>query len=68
MVQDIYSLPGWEETVDLLNRYNVEYIYVGELELSTYGPRSREKFSDRLPVAYQNDSVTIYRWQPQQVN
>ena len=68
VVQDIYTLPGWEETVDLLNRYNVEYIYVGELELSTYGPRSREKFSDRLPVAYQNDSVTIYRWQPQQVN
>jgi uncharacterized membrane protein len=68
VVQNVYTLPGWEETVDLLNRYNVEYIYVGELELSTYGPRSREKFSDRLPVAYQNESVTIYRWQPQQVN
>lgn len=65
VVQNVYTLPDWEETANLLNRYDVEYIYVGGLELSTYGPRSREKFNNRLPVVYENDSVTIYRWQPQ---
>jgi YYY domain-containing protein len=69
-IRDIYSRPFWENTGDILNLYNVEYIYVGNLERSTYGNDgvlpSKEKFDEQLEVAYQNNSVTIYRWQPEE--
>ena len=68
VIRDIYSRPFWENTGDLLNLYNVEYIYVGGLEMSAYGSGGllpgKEKFDEQLEVAYQNNTVTIYRWQP----
>ncbi|HSM56811.1 MAG TPA: DUF2298 domain-containing protein [Candidatus Sulfomarinibacteraceae bacterium] len=63
-VERIYTGADWEETHALLDRYDVHYIYVGPLEVSTYGAQAREKFDGRLPVAYANDSVVIYRWSP----
>ncbi|MCP4420101.1 MAG: hypothetical protein GY805_26145, partial [Chloroflexi bacterium] len=71
IVRDIYTIPGWENSsIQIaLNQYDVAYIYVGNLERSTYGINGRlpglDKFNERLEVAYQNDSVTIYRWQSQ---
>ncbi|MCB8988167.1 MAG: hypothetical protein H6661_10515 [Ardenticatenaceae bacterium] len=62
-VQNIYTLSDWAATAALLDQYHVDYIYVGGLERDTYGPQAQEKFADRLEVAYQNGSVTIYRWQ-----
>ena len=60
----------WESSNDLLNRYDVEYIYVGGLERSTYGNGQQapalETFDKVLEVAYQNNSVTIYRWHPEE--
>lgn len=70
-VRDIYTSPAWEGTNAelLLDQYGVELIYVGGLEVSTYAAggdtNGLDKFRDRLEVAYQNPSVTIYRWQPQ---
>ena len=69
VVQTIYTAPGWEnsDVVNTLNRYDVAYIYVGNLERDTYGLNGRlpglNKFNEQLEVAYQNGSVTIYRWQ-----
>jgi YYY domain-containing protein len=60
-VRTIYSQPGWEGVIDLLNRYEIDYIYVGHLERLQYGWAGLEKF-DRLPVAFANDNVTIYIW------
>ena len=71
IVQNIYTLPGWDNgnLASLLDEYGVDYIYVGNLERSTYGPDGRlpgfNKFNEQLEVAYQNGSVTIYRWQSQ---
>jgi YYY domain-containing protein len=65
VVRQIYSDPGWESTAALLDNYRVEYVYVGDLELNTYGPQIREKLDAHLTVAYSNDSVTIYQWRPQ---
>ena len=51
----------------MLDAYDVAYIYVGGLERDTYGVNGRlpgaSKFNEQLEVAYQNGSVTIYRWQ-----
>jgi uncharacterized membrane protein len=63
-VQTIYSEPDWGQAIDLLNRYQVAYIYVGGLERSSYGLDGLAKFQESLTVAYANSSVTIYRWQP----
>jgi uncharacterized membrane protein len=69
VVRDIYTVPGWENSsiANTLNQYGVEYIYVGNLERSTYGANGRlpglNKFDEQLEVAYQGGSVTIYRWQ-----
>jgi YYY domain-containing protein len=68
-VRDIYTAANWDgsNAALLLDDYGVELIYVGNLERSTYGLFGPElqKFDDRLEVAYQNSSVTIYRWLPE---
>ncbi|MCB8981080.1 MAG: hypothetical protein H6657_27050 [Ardenticatenaceae bacterium] len=69
VVRDIYTVPNWDNgnLIERLNAYGVDYIYVGNLERNTYGLDGRltgqNKFTDSLEVAYQNGSVTIYRWQ-----
>ncbi|MDX1688116.1 MAG: DUF2298 domain-containing protein [Candidatus Promineifilaceae bacterium] len=63
-VATIYGQANWEETTQMLNRYDVEYVYVGPLEVSTYGSQAATKFEDLLEVAYANNGVIIYRWLP----
>ncbi len=69
-VRDIYTATAWENSnaAQLLDGYGVELIYLGNLERSAYGllGPALQKFSDRLEVAYQNNSVTIYRWLPEE--
>jgi YYY domain-containing protein len=64
-VEQIYNQPNWGNTDELLNQYQVEYVYLGPLEVNSYGTQGKEKFDERLEVAYSNNNVTIYRWQPQ---
>ncbi len=72
VVREIYTVPSWSNSdiINVLNQYEVAYIYVGNLERSTYGLDGRlpgaNKFNEQLEVAYQNGSVTIYRWQAAQ--
>jgi uncharacterized membrane protein len=64
-VNQIYSQVDLITVAELLNQYNVEHIYVGNLERQSYGAAGMEKFADNLDIAFSNDGVTIYRWQPQ---
>jgi YYY domain-containing protein len=66
-VEQIYTLSAqnWAETADLLNRYNVRYIIIGQLERRTYPNLQEEKFRVRLPIVFENESITIYGWQPE---
>ena len=59
-VRAIYKSPDWEQTQDLLKAYNVEYVYIGELERLTYQPISDGKFEAFMELVYQNDGVRIY--------
>lgn len=63
-VREIYSTRDLTDAAALLNRYGVDYIYVGGLERNTYGEQGLDKFAEQLEVVYSNASVTIYRWQP----
>jgi len=51
--------PG--EAKEVLEKYNVEYVYIGYLEKETYGEVGLAKFSTFMEVAYRNEGVTIYR-------
>ena len=55
----VSTSPG--EAKEILDKYDVEYVYVGHLEKEKYGEVGLAKFATFMDVAYQNDSVTIYR-------
>jgi YYY domain-containing protein len=57
----IYNTLDPQTALDLLDKYEVAYVYVGPLERSQYDPRGLDKFERLLDVAYRNDGVTIYR-------
>ncbi len=64
LVEQIYTTTDLGVVGFLLDGFNVAYIYVGDLEREQYGEAGLRKFADGLEVAFTNDRVTIYRWQP----
>ena len=60
-VNTLYQTTDKAAMNGIIKKYNVTYIYVGQLESSTYGGSGGlQKFKD-LPVAFQQGAVTIYR-------
>lgn len=62
VVSQIYEQPDWFGISDLLDQYNIDYVYVGSLERSAYGEQGLQKFAENMEVAFQNEMVTIYAW------
>jgi len=64
-VDRIYRTLDADETLALLNKYGVEYIYVGQLEKLYYPVAGIEKFGTGLGGSlirvYENEEVSIYR-------
>ena len=64
-VDTIYRTPSSSEALEILRRYNVEYVYVGEVERLYYPKSGLAKFEAGLDGAldrvYDNAGVTIYR-------
>lgn len=63
-VRTIYNSLDLMQTEDLLERYDVQYIYVGPLEQLYYDPNGLAKFdqpSDLWSLIYQNEQVKIYQ-------
>ena len=60
-VKDIYESPDLEKVEVLLEKYKVEYIYIGSSERKKYPQTSEEKFLDLGEVIFQNDGVKIFR-------
>lgn len=58
-IQLLYETGDWIEASRILESYNVRYVYVGNLERSTYRVKT-EKFDQMLTVAYRNEDVVIY--------
>ena len=52
-----------EETLELLEKYDVEYIYIGELEREKYSKAGLQKFevhTESYELVYENSGVSIY--------
>jgi uncharacterized membrane protein len=55
----LYRTPNWQTANEILNRYDIRYVYVGDLERSTY-PVQEDKFQRNLIQVFQQGNVTIY--------
>lgn len=58
-IQSLYESPYWAEARDIIERYNIRYIYVGAFERSTYKVET-DKFDAMLNLVYSNQQVRIY--------
>jgi uncharacterized membrane protein len=59
-IELLYRTNDWATVLNIIQEYNIRYIYIGDLERSTYHV-VEAKFQEHLSVAYQNTSVTIYQ-------
>lgn len=58
-IEMLYTTNDWATTQEIINRYNIRYIYVGNLERNTYNV-NEEKFNRFLKPVFQQGSVTVY--------
>lgn len=58
-LQTLYTTPDWVTAQEIIDRYNIRYIVVGNLERTTYQV-NEEKFSRFLKPIFQQGSITIY--------
>jgi uncharacterized membrane protein len=58
-IETLYTTPDWPTTQQIINQYNIRYIYIGYLERTTYRV-NEDKFNRYLKLIYQQGSVSIY--------
>ncbi len=58
-IETIYTATDWVSTKTILDQYQVDYVYIGMLERSTYTV-SEEKFQRYLELVFSNGAVNIY--------
>jgi uncharacterized membrane protein len=58
-IQRLYQLSDWAETLAIVKKYQIRYIYVGSMEKSTYSV-NEPKFNTFLAPVFRNNEVTIY--------
>jgi hypothetical protein len=56
----LYATANWEEAQAIIAQYGIRYIYIGQLERTTY-PVNEFKFSSNLSEAYRQGTVVIYQ-------
>ncbi|MBN1594655.1 glycosyltransferase family 39 protein [candidate division FCPU426 bacterium] len=57
----IYKTMDWQQARQLLERYQVEYVFVGENERKAYPGPGLQKFSQFMDLVYDQDQVRIYQ-------
>jgi len=60
-VAAIYTTKDAREARALLEKYDVQYVYVGQLERDKYGEGGLAKFREFMVPVFQKEAVTIYR-------
>ncbi len=56
----LYETSDWQVACGIIDKYNIEYIYIGDLERVTYD-LEEAKFQQNLNDAFQQGEVAIYR-------
>jgi len=60
-VDAAYSTTDIQAAQATLQKYGVEFVYVGPLERQKYQAPALEKFRQFMDVAYENAEVTVYQ-------
>ena len=60
-IKELYRTNNWNITKDILDKYNLRYIYIGDIERNSYQV-SEEKFEKNLSIKFENSSVIIYEY------
>lgn len=58
-IRTLYETSSWFTTLEIIQRYDITYIYIGSLELSTYA-LIPDKFEQNLQAGYQQDGVRVF--------
>jgi YYY domain-containing protein len=58
-IKRLYTVPSWSTALTIINQYNIRYIYIGDLERSTYQVQE-DKFRAHLIQVFHQGNVTIY--------
>jgi len=58
-IETLYTTPDWVTSQDIINRYQIRYIMVGNLERTQYRV-NEEKFNRFLKPVFQQGSITVY--------
>ena len=66
LIQQIYDQPRGDIAYDLLRKYGIEYVYVGQLERALYDPAGLAKFdamaaAGQIERVYDQNGTCIYR-------
>ena len=56
----LFETDDWQAASQLIQRYQIRYIYVGDLEKSHYNVNEK-KFLENMIQVYKNDSVSIFQ-------
>ena len=59
-IEQLYTTRSWQEAKGIVDRYGIDYIYVGHLERNSYQPLDERKFLAFMDEIYKNNSVAIY--------
>jgi YYY domain-containing protein len=60
-IEALFNSSDLGRTQELLDKYNITYIYVGPLERERYSPQGLNKFARLMDVVFQQDDVIIYQ-------
>ncbi len=60
-VEKLYTTRDPQETLTLLDKYAISYVYVGPAERAAFPAPSLQKFDALMDVAFQQGNVTIYK-------
>jgi YYY domain-containing protein len=58
-IETLYTTPDWVTSQEIIDRYNVRYIVVGDLERNKYRV-NEEKFNRFLKPVFQQGNITVY--------
>ncbi len=59
-VTEIYNTTDWKRAQQLMDKYNIRYVYVGNLEKERYKPEGLNKFARHLPAVHSEAGGVIY--------
>lgn len=57
-IETLYATGDWQTARDIIARYNIRYVFVGNLERGQ--PLQEEKFQSHMRLAFQQGNVAIY--------